>query len=822
MQPTCLKKTRRRHSSFLNCIPLVFLALFSQTQLFGQHVLLGDNAPFENINDGDFSAIWAYWRAHKQSPKWTTHVLKGDGKMGLSHGSLYSMCDKGVAKSVLLDTNSEYQNPKAGDVLNWSFGADLEYISEGSISLSLIFGEHERPLAENALLKGSDKTIEHFKGTYTLTDEDAEAGLPFVKATFYSGRDIKAYLHYVNISVEAPERSGPTISGAAISQGIQLSWEDARTTPQSLFRIYRLENARKGYTKIGETNDHHYIDNTIINGVEYTYVVTRKNETESNGSNKIQLAKLDNDSPSAPTELKSEILDTEIKVSWTVSSDKDVFSYSIFRGDKNGDNMREIAHGIRNDHYTDFTPEKETENTYAVYAHDHSGNTSAPSKSIKAKLKSVRGTSFSDLILPMPIHKELRSDLWGAKGVLPRDPDNGIEAPEWSYWGGRPVEDKDGKYHMLVTRWPANATKGHWEWPHSTVSHVVATHPTGPYKVQDDLAYDFHEGLGHNPDIILLNDGTYMLYSLIDWEATLFTSKSMNGPWKRLGLMAVDWQSSNEDEKLSYRYFRNLSGVHLEDGRFLFVTKGGEMMRSEGINPLGPYKVLTDTVRYNEIIPERYRNSNYEDPVLWKDEVQYHMIINAFWDYRAIYLRSPDGLHWKFNPGTAYTPDNTVYEDGTRTHWYKLERPHVLTDQYGRATHLSLAGIDVPKADDLARDKHSSKNIIIPLTVPKRLKMLNKEPVNAQTGRIKIQLLSEPGFDAQNDVDISSLRFGAPEEVNFGRGCKVIEFRKKGKDLVLEFDGSGNGINEENFTCKLIGKTKDKELIIGHTKLSAE
>ena len=101
----------------------------------------------------------------------------------------------------------------------------------------------------------------------------------------------------------------------------------------------------------------------------------------------------------------------------------------------------------------------------------------------------------------------------------------------------------------------------------------------------------------------------------------------MQGPWQRLGEINVDWQSSNENEALSYRYYRNLSGVQLADGRFLFVTKAGEMMISTDKNPLGPYKVITESIRGNKIIPEKYRNSNYEDPVLWKDEVQYHMII---------------------------------------------------------------------------------------------------------------------------------------------------------------------------------------------------
>lgn len=39
-------------------------------------------------------------------------------------------------------------------------------------------------------------------------------------------------------------------------------------------------------------------------------------------------------------------------------------------------------------------------------------------------------------ILPAPIYRELTLDTWGADAVRPRDIQNGIEDPEWAYWGG--------------------------------------------------------------------------------------------------------------------------------------------------------------------------------------------------------------------------------------------------------------------------------------------------------------------------------------------------------------------------------------------------
>ncbi len=807
---------------------LFFLVLLLHLPTNAQITLLGDNSPHKNVNDGNFELVKAYsWRKGLQSPMWTcshgNNKHTGDSQMALFQGRIYSSVAKGVIESKVLDNISAYNKPKEGDVLNWGFGTDSEYDCGATITISLVFGDKERILAENIAIKGGDLKVQEFKGTYTITKEDAANKMPFVRAVLHSNQGVKVFLNYVNISVQNPETNGPEILKAnVVSEGIKLKWIDHKFKDGVEYNVYRGEKIGTAYQKLASNiKTLNYTDDTLINGKEYHYLVTRVGVQESSKSPVATITKMDTVAPAPATDLKATVFETEVQINWKKSIDKDVASYAVYRGDSEGNNLRQIAYNVKNNKFVDFTPVKDVENTYFIFAYDFSGNKSNASKPIKAKVKAVLGTSFSDLILPMPITDKLRADVWGAEGVIPRDIHNGIEDPEWSYWGGRPIEDKDGKFHMNVTRWPANATKGHWEWPFSTIAYAVSEHPIGPYKVKKELAYDFHNGLGHNPDIILLNDGTYMLYSLIDWEATLFTSKSMAGPWKRLGTINVDLSNSDVPEQRSYVFYRNLSGLHLPDGRFLFVTKAGGIMLSESKNPLGPYKIVSKEIRHNPIIPEKYRNSNYEDPVLWKDEVQFHMMINAFLDYRAIYLRSADGIHWKFNPGTAYTPHNTSYEDGTQTHWYKLERPHVLQDKYGRATHLSLAVIDVPKADDLAKDKHNSKNIIMPLVKHKRIKMLNKKKVNQHTKSIKIRIISEEGFDAQKDIDLSSLRFGASEEVDFGKGCKMMKSKKKGKDLIVTFKGDGNGITDKNFVGKLLGKTTKGALLIGYSKLVA-
>jgi hypothetical protein len=193
--------------------------------------------------------------------------------------------------------------------------------------------------------------------------------------------------------------------------------------------------------------------------------------------------------------------------------------------------------------------------------------------------------------------------------------------------------------------------------------------------------------------------------------------------------------------------------------------------------------------------------------------------VNDWFGRTAYHFRSKDGVEWTMDPGEAYTIDFDGYTDGTKVRWYKYERPKVLQDQYGRATHLYLAVIDVPKKEDKSSDNHSSKNIVLPLVVGRRMKVLNNEKISADTKTIRLQILAEAGFDPQAEVDVESLRFGAPEEVDFGRGCRAIGSEKSGNDLVVTFDAAGHGMTGENFAAKLIGKTTGGKLLFGYSRL---
>jgi len=85
--------------------------------------------------------------------------------------------------------------------------------------------------------------------------------------------------------------------------------------------------------------------------------------------------------------------------------------------------------------------------------------------------------------------------------------------------------------------------------------------------------------------------------------------------------------------------------------------------------------------------------------------------------------------------------------------------------------------------------------------------------------QVRVKVLAEDGFDPHADMDLGSPRFGASEEVDFGHGCRLTETEPDGADLILVFDGKGNGITPDNFAGKLLGKTTGGRLLLGYARL---
>lgn len=406
----------------------------------------------------------------------------------------------------------------------------------------------------------------------------------------------------------------------------------------------------------------------------------------------------------------------------------------------------------------------------------------------------VNGARFMDRFLPMKGNK-LSSDTWGTAGVRPRYVDNGIEDRIWSYWGGNIRKGEDGKYHLMVCGWLEAPPKGHMEWGNSWVFNTVSDNLTGPFKPVNII------GKGHNPEIFRAKDGRYVIY-VINGR---YVSDDINGKWE-YGKFDFNARDRRIIEGLS-----NLSFAQREDSSYIMVCRGGGIWISR--DGLSEYNQLTDSRVYPNV------KGRFEDPVIWRDHIQYHMIVNDWLGRIAFYLRSKDGVNWVTDPGEAYMPGIAVHEDGRAEDWFKYERIKMYQDKYGRAVQANFAVIDTLKNEDKPFDNHSSKNISIPLNPGVLLTILDKKPITAQTKTIRLKIQAEDGFNPQTDIDLNSLRFGASTEVNYGRGSKLLKTETDGNDLIVTFDGKGNGMTEDEFAPKLIGKYKNGKMLYGYARL---
>ena len=239
----------------------------------------------------------------------------------------------------------------------------------------------------------------------------------------------------------------------------------------------------------------------------------------------------------------------------------------------------------------------------------------------------IHGGRFMDRFLPMPVMGPLSEDTWGAENVKPRYIENGIEDNTWSYWGGNALLGEDGKYHLFVCRWREDSPKGHKEWPNSILVHAVADDSFGPYKVKETV------GKGHNPETFQLKDGRFVIYVIKGY----YISDVLNGPWEY-----YQFDFDRRDRRI-IEGLSNLTFSRREDGSYLMVCRGGGVWFSE--TGISPYLQVSEERVYPPV------DGRFEDPVVWKTNIQYHMIVNDWLGRIAWYLRSKDGIKWKVDPG---------------------------------------------------------------------------------------------------------------------------------------------------------------------------
>lgn len=379
------------------------------------------------------------------------------------------------------------------------------------------------------------------------------------------------------------------------------------------------------------------------------------------------------------------------------------------------------------------------------------------------------------------------TNCWGGENVKPRDIRNGIEEPEYSYWGGN-ITKIGRDYHLFVARWKESEPRGHMFWPHSEIAHAVSNKPNGDFKVVEVL------GPGHNPELFRCKDGSWAVYCIDAKErAHFYRAKTVAGPW------VYERMQLDLDGKKMIAGESNFSFCTRPDGSVLAVCRGGGIWLSE--DGLKPFARKSEGRVYPDVA------GRFEDPVLWRDEVQYHIIVNDWLGRVAWKLVSPDGFSWTTLPGEAYTPGIAKVRapDGSvvTNDWFKYERMRVFQDAFGRVVQANFAVIDCAKKYDKGSDIHSSKNITIPVNPGRWIETFKKTRRGWEA-----RIAKERGFDPLKDVDVDSLILGAQSMVAFGAGVKPIGTDEANGDLVVVFPS----VELDSSVVEVFGREKNGRL----------
>jgi len=127
-----------------------------------------------------------------------------------------------------------------------------------------------------------------------------------------------------------------------------------------------------------------------------------------------------------------------------------------------------------------------------------------------------------------------------------------------------------------------------------------------------------------------------------------------------------------------------------------------------------------------------------------------------------------------------------------------------------RSDRLQQEGRQAQRRPQLKEHRHTPGRL---------LELLDQDRITDHTPEVRLRIAAEPDFNPQKDIDLESLRFGAPEEVDFGRGARLLRTVSDGEDLVAVFSGNGTGFADHNFAGKLLGRTAEGKLLFGYCRL---
>ncbi len=310
----------------------------------------------------------------------------------------------------------------------------------------------------------------------------------------------------------------------------------------------------------------------------------------------------------------------------------------------------------------------------------------------------------------------------------------GLQMEEYWVWGSSVIKGEDDKYHMYASRWP-KMLPFHPGWMvASEIVHAVSDTPEGPYKFKDVAlgarGAQYWDGKScHNPKIVKYKD-TYIMYYMgsthpfeevtkenvanfnlkSKWciagrwgkRVGMATSKSPNGPWKRLDSPILEVKPNSY-----YSYLTsNPSPLIKEDGSVILLFKGRSYKKDAITHSDMAIGVATAksfdshyTVVGDKPLFSMEHFGEIEDPHLWSDATGFHMIAK---DQRGlltgghgdgVLAHSEDGINWVVDKNPKAYTKTVKWDNGKTIKQGQLERPFVLVENK-EPTHIFFATMD--------------------------------------------------------------------------------------------------------------------------------
>lgn len=338
---------------------------------------------------------------------------------------------------------------------------------------------------------------------------------------------------------------------------------------------------------------------------------------------------------------------------------------------------------------------------------------------------------------------------------LPAPVGGGFSMEGYWVWCSSVVKAEDGRYHMFASRWP-KTLPFHPGWGvASEIVRAVSETPEGPYRYEETVmtarSAAFWDGRSvHNPVIqkcgnryLLFYMGTTFPFPDVRpedglnhnspvWLAArankrigLAVADSIYGPWKRPDRPTFDVDPAGFDNFL----VSNPAPCLNPDGSCLLIYKarayktplydctGNEMFGDMSLGVAYAAHYDRPFIRLSSK-PLFADGGVLEDPFVWRTDTGYAMLAK---DWKgtytgdagsAIYASSSDGLNWTVENTPAFSRA-IRWDDGTVRTMGNLDRPFLLFDENGNATHLFAATNDGTESGFATMTR--SWNMCIPL-----------------------------------------------------------------------------------------------------------